>query len=37
MGQQAADVAGMKEAGGLVHGACRKGSEKGPGLGYILG
>lgn len=36
MGQEAADVQ-VRDSGGLVHGACQKDGEKGPGLGCILG
>lgn len=37
MGQEAADIAQVREAGGLVQGAHRKDSGKGPSLGCILG
>lgn len=37
MGQDATDVAQVRPAGGFVHGTYRKGCEKGPGLGCILG
>lgn len=37
VGQEAADVVQVRDAGGLVHGACQKDDQKGPGLGCILG
>lgn len=37
MGQEAADVAHVRVAGGVVPGACRKYGENGPDLGCMVG
>ena len=37
MGQEAADVAHVRVAGGVVPGACRKYDENGPDLGCMVG